>query len=72
LAASQAVAALPAFMNNGTIDGQSEIDKGTSPQPSDILAELSKMTSKNWREIRDSLVERIHNLKPLNVEKASN
>ena len=57
LAASQAVAALPAFMNNGAIDGQSETDKGTSLPPSDILAELSKMTSKNWRDIRDSLVE---------------
>ena len=59
LAASQAVAALPAFLNNakGTIIDHSEADKGTCPQPGDILAELSKMTSKNWREIRDSLVE---------------
>lgn len=74
LVASQAVAALPAFLNNakGTIIDHSEADKGTCPQPGDILAELSKMTSKNWRDIRDSLVERIHNLKPLNLEKASN
>lgn len=59
LAAGQAVAALPAFMNNaqGPIDGQSKADKGTIPPPGDILAELSKMTSKNWREIRDNLVE---------------
>ena len=90
LAASQAVAALPAmsfacsepvepaegpaFLNNAqeTIDGQSETDKGTSPPPDDMLGELSKMTSKNWQEIRDRLAERIRNRKLLNIEKASN
>lgn len=74
LAAGQAVAALPAFLNNaqGILNNQSKTDKGTILQPGDILAELSKMTSKNWREIRDRLVDRIHNLKLLNIEKASN
>jgi len=36
-----------------------------------MLGELSKMTVKNWQEIRDRLAERIRNLK-LNIEKASN
>jgi len=64
----------PAFMNNvnGTVDGQSVTDKGTSPPPDDMLGELSKMTSKNWQEIRDRLAERIRNRKLLNIEKASN
>ncbi|MDD5679282.1 MAG: hypothetical protein PHW60_15025 [Kiritimatiellae bacterium] len=59
LAAGQAVATLPAFLNDadGTSIGQSKADKVISSQSGDILAELSKMTSKNWREIRDSLVE---------------
>ena len=59
LAASQAVAALPALGESETSDKKTRLPENTIPELSAILSGLKRMDKKNWRKIRDDLVENL-------------